>query len=119
MLHTTFARRPVLRRPVLVSAFEGWNDAGEAASTALGFVANELQAEGMRGIDWRGVETPRVAPPDQERARVLLRGQEPNLRWRSFAEEVLRIATEFGVELLVTLGALLADGPPPRPVEAG
>src|SRR5262245_33126968 len=140
MLHTTFARRPALRRPVLVAAFEGWNDAGEAASTALGFVATELQAEvigridpeefydfqqtrptvridGERRIDWPEVEILAASVPDLDRDLVLLRGHEPNLRWRAFGEEVLEIAGEFGVELLVTLGALLADVPHTRPVK--
>jgi proteasome assembly chaperone (PAC2) family protein len=125
----------------MVAAFEGWNDAGEAASTALGFVANELQAEVVgridpeefydfqqtrptarldgetRRIDWPEVEVLAVTLPDHERDLLLLRGYEPNLRWRTFSHEVLQIAGEFGADLLVTLGALLADVPHTRPVK--
>jgi predicted ATP-grasp superfamily ATP-dependent carboligase len=141
MRHTTFTRRPDLRRPILVAAFEGWNDAGEAASYALDFVAEELGAEaighidpeefydfqvtrpsvrldehGERRIDWPSVEILTAVLPDADRDLVLLRGTEPNLRWRRFAGEVIEVASELGVELVVTLGALLADVPHTRPV---
>jgi proteasome assembly chaperone (PAC2) family protein len=141
MQHTTFTRRPDLRRPILVAAFEGWNDAGEAASYALNFVADELGAEtighidpeefydfqvtrpsvrvdevGERRIEWPSVEILAAVLPDAERDLVLLRGTEPNLRWRAFAGEIIEIAHELGAELLVTLGALLANVPHTRPV---
>ena len=142
MDHTTFTHRPRLRRPVLVVAFEGWNDAGSAASTALGFLTGELEAQtvghidpeefydfqvtrptvrlvdGMhRRIDWPAVEVLAAPVPSSDRDLVLLRGHEPNLRWRAFASEVMGIARELGVELLVTLGALLAEVPHTRPVQ--
>ena len=141
MRHTTFTRRPELRRPILVAAFEGWNDAGEAASTALTFVAEELGAQlighidpeefydfqvtrpsvrmgedGERSIQWPSVEILAVVLPEAERDLILLRGTEPNLRWRAFAGEIMAVADELGAELLVTLGALLADVPHTRPV---
>jgi proteasome assembly chaperone (PAC2) family protein len=142
MRYTSFARRPVLRRPFLLAAFEGWNDAGEAATTALGFVASALDAEtfarvdpeefydfqqvrptvrladaGRRAIDWPTIEFQAVHLPSGERDLVVLRGQEPSLRWRTFAREVLELGDDLGVEMVVTLGALLADVPHTRPIQ--
>jgi proteasome assembly chaperone (PAC2) family protein len=142
MRYTTFARRPALRRPFLVAAFEGWNDAGESATTALKFVASALDAEtfaqvdpeefydfqqvrptvrladgGRRRIDWPTIEFQAVHLPGGERDLVMLRGHEPSLRWRTFAKEVLELGEELGVEMVVTLGALLADVPHTRPVQ--
>ncbi len=143
MKHTTVTSRPTLRRPFLVAAFEGWNDAGEAATTALGFVAEALGATtfahvdpeefydfqdtrptirmvdggAQRQIDWPQVEFQAAKLPDGERDLILLRGHEPNLRWKAFTEEVLELAHEFGAEMVVTTGALLADVPHTRPIQ--
>jgi proteasome assembly chaperone (PAC2) family protein len=142
MEHTTFLHRPTLRRPFLIAAFEGWNDAGEAASTALGFVGAAMDAETFaridaeefydfqqtrptvrldddmrRRIDWPAVEFQAVRLPSADHDLVLVRGHEPNLRWRAFAREALEIATSMHVEMVVTLGALLADVPHTRPVQ--
>lgn len=142
MDHMTFLQQPELHRPVLVAAFEGWNDAGEAASTALGFVGSALGAEpfaridpedfydfqqvrpvvrleggGRRVIDWPLVELAAARPGGSEHDLVLLRGPEPNLRWRTFVREILDVAERLGVEMVVTLGALLADVPHTRPVQ--
>ena len=142
MEHTTFLHRPTLRRPFLIAAFEGWNDAGEAASTALGFVGAALDAETFaridaeefydfqqtrptvrlddemrRRIEWPAVELQAVRLPTGDHDLVLLRGHEPNLRWRAFAREALEVATSMHVEMVVTLGALLADVPHTRPVQ--
>jgi proteasome assembly chaperone (PAC2) family protein len=142
MEHTTFLNQPTLRRPFLVAAFEGWNDAGEAASTALGFISAALDAETFarvdpeefydfqqtrptvrldgdqrRSIDWPSVEFQAVHLPSGDHDLVLVRGHEPNLRWRAFAREVLEVCTGMGVEMVVTLGALLADVPHTRPVQ--
>jgi predicted ATP-grasp superfamily ATP-dependent carboligase len=142
MQYTTFQRRPRLRRPVLVAAFEGWNDAGEAATSALAFVSSALRAEPIgyidpeeffdfqvtrptvrlvdgdhRQIDWPVVQIQAATVPRADRDLVLLRGHEPNLRWRTFATEVMGVAGELDVELVVTLGALLADVPHTRPVQ--
>jgi predicted ATP-grasp superfamily ATP-dependent carboligase len=142
MQHTTFTRRPTLRRPILVAALEGWNDAGEAASHALEFLVDELQAQTIahidaeefydfqqtrptvrlvggehRRIDWPRVEILAAHLPDADRDLVLLRGHEPNLRWRTFAGEIMDLSHELGIELFVTLGALLADVPHTRPVQ--
>src|ERR671933_2731146 len=108
MEHTTFTFRPALRRPILVAAFEGWNDAGEAATTALGYVSAALEARTFaqidpeefydyqqvrptvrledgthRRIDWPTVEFQAVRLPKEEHDLVLVRGHEPNLRWRA------------------------------------
>jgi proteasome assembly chaperone (PAC2) family protein len=142
MEHTTFLHRPTLRRPFLIAAFEGWNDAGEAASTALGFVGAALDAETFaridaeefydfqqtrptvrlddemrRRVEWPAVELQAVRLPTGDHDLVLLRGHEPNLRWRAFAREALEVATSMHVEMVVTLGALLADVPHTRPVQ--
>jgi proteasome assembly chaperone (PAC2) family protein len=142
MEHTTFLNRPTLRRPFLVAAFEGWNDAGEAASTALGFIGAALDAETFaridaeefydfqqtrptvrlddqlrRQVEWPAVEFQAVHLPDGEHDLILVQGHEPNLRWRAFAREVLEAATSMHVEMVVTLGALLADVPHTRPIQ--
>jgi proteasome assembly chaperone (PAC2) family protein len=142
MDHTTFLHRPALRRPVLVAAFEGWNDAGEAATTALGFLAAALDAETFahldpeefydfqqtrptvrladgtqRVVDWPTVEFQAVRLPEADRDFILVRGIEPNLRWRTFASEVLDVTRACEAETVVTLGALLADVPHTRPVQ--
>jgi predicted ATP-grasp superfamily ATP-dependent carboligase len=141
MRYTTLAQTPALRRPAMIVALEGWNDAGEAATNAVRFVASELGAEaigqidaeefydfqqtrptvrltdaGERRIDWPAVQVRVVRLRDGDRDLVLVDGHEPNLRWRTFAGEVLAIAEELGVETLVTVGALLADVPHSRPV---
>ena len=133
--------RPELRDPVLVCAFNGWNDAGEAASAALGLIlgdfgGNEVAdidpeeffdftavrptirlVEGRtRVVDWPSNTFHAAHVPAAERDLLLMSGTEPSLRWRSFNEAIIRVAEEMGVELVVTLGALLADVPHTRPV---
>jgi proteasome assembly chaperone (PAC2) family protein len=141
MDHTTLIRRPRLRGPVLLAAFDGWNDAGEAATTALDAVGDGLGAEtfavidpeefydfqatrptarltdGRRRIDWPGVELRAARLPAAEHDLIVVRGHEPNLRWRTFAAEIVQLASSLGVEMLVTVGALLADVPHTRPVQ--
>jgi proteasome assembly chaperone (PAC2) family protein len=139
--HTILTRRPKLRRPFLLAAFEGWNDAGEAATTALDAVGAALEADtfavidpeeffdfqvtrphvrvvdgGQRRIDWPAVELRAARLPGNERDLILVRGVEPNLRWKTFAGEVVELAGRFGVEMMVTVGALLADVVHNRPV---
>ncbi len=133
-------RRPTLQRPVLVAAFRGWNDGGQGASLAGGYLAKTWQARRFADIDPEGFfdfqatrphvslvegETRRIDWPENafyharveafDRDVVLLLGIEPNLRWRSFAGLVTDLAEELAVELVVTLGALLADVPHTRP----
>jgi len=125
---------PHLRSPVLVCAFRGWNDAAAAASTALGAVASSLDSELIakvdpedyfdfqstrptisleagitRRIDWPQNNLIAVRVPTAERDLVLLDGTEPNLRWRTFSETIATAADALGVELVITLGALIAE----------
>jgi proteasome assembly chaperone (PAC2) family protein len=140
--HTILSRRPRLRRPFLVAAFEGWNDAGEAATTALDLISAALGADAFatidpeefydfqvsrpqvrvvggnqRRIDWPAVELRAARLRGGERDLILLRGVEPNLRWKAFTREIVELAGRFGVEMVVTVGALLADVLHNRPVQ--
>jgi proteasome assembly chaperone (PAC2) family protein len=132
---------PALRAPVLVAAFEGWNDAGDAATDAVehltdvwdgtevaaldpddfyDFQVNRPNVSLVDGttrlIDWPTTRFYACRLPHGERDLVLVRGVEPNMRWRSFCDQVLAVARDLGVEEVVTLGALLADSPHTRPV---
>src|SRR5258707_14709385 len=132
--------RPVLRRPLLVAAFQGWNDGGQAATLAGGFLARLWEAERFADIDPEGfvdfqASRPHVTLdegmsrkivwpenafyhgviPGADRDAVVLLGIEPNFRWRAFAELIVGLARDLQVELVVTLGALLADVPHTRP----
>lgn len=134
-------RQPELRRPLLVVAFEGWNDAGDASSLALGALAQAWKAErfasidseefydftvtrpqvrldddGGRRIEWPDIELLGAHVPGSRHDLVLLRGVEPQLRWRTFSAAVVEVAREVKAELAVILGALLADVPHTRPV---
>jgi proteasome assembly chaperone (PAC2) family protein len=134
------ASRPNLRRPVLITAFRGWNDGGQGASLAAGFLARTWQAarfadidpeeffdfqatrphvslvEGVtRQIDWPDNAFYHAEIPGTDRDAMLLLGIEPNVRWRTFTTIVAELATDLGVELVVTLGSLLADVPHTRP----
>src|SRR3989440_3645451 len=132
--------RPALREPVLISAFRGWNDGGQGASLAGGYLAKTWEAERFAEIEPEGffdfqatrphvslvdgrtrkIEWPENAfyhapIPGLERDAVLLLGIEPNLRWRAFTGMIVDLAGELGVEMVVTLGSLLADVPHTRP----
>jgi proteasome assembly chaperone (PAC2) family protein len=132
---------PQLRSPTLVAAFAGWNDAAGAATAALEAVAMSVDAEPIaqidpedffdfqvsrptirltegqtREIDWPQNALYAAKVPAAEHDLVLVSGIEPNLRWRGFAKTILDAAEQLGVELVVTLGALLADVPHTRPV---
>jgi len=131
---------PRLVDPVLIAAFEGWNDAGEAASTALEHLelswdATPLawidpeeyydfqvtrphvrQADGVtRKIEWQTTRLSVAQLPGTERHVVLVNGIEPNLRWRAFCSELLGFVERLGVTKVITLGALLTDTPHTRP----
>ena len=141
MQDVIWSGRPRLRSPVMVCAFKGWNDAGEAASAAVSFIHQSFDAEDVasidpeeffdftavrptirlvegrtRVIDWPSNTFHAAHVPAAERDLLLLSGTEPSLRWRAFTEAVITIAEAMGVELVVTLGALLADVPHTRPV---
>jgi len=133
-------RRPTLRRPVLIAAFRGWNDGAQAASLAAGYLAKTWGAEQFaevdpedffdfqatrphvsledgltRRIDWPETGFYHARPEGLDRDIVLLLGIEPNLRWRTFTDLVVGLAQDLDVELMITLGALLADVPHTRP----
>jgi len=131
---------PELVDPVMLCAFEGWNDAGDAASGAVlhleevwaatqiaevdpedyyDFQVNRPEVvieDGERSITWPTTRISVARIPLATRDVVLVAGIEPSMRWRAFTAELLGIARELGVEMVVTLGALLADTPHTRPV---
>jgi len=132
--------RPELRRPVLLAAFRGWNDGGQGASLAGGYLAKQWAAERFAEIDaeeffdfqaarphvslvdglTRKIEWPENAffhapIPGADRDVVIMLGIEPNLRWRTFGKLIVGLAQDLGIELVVTLGSLLADVPHTRP----
>ncbi|GAA4474554.1 PAC2 family protein [Rhodococcus olei] len=139
--HESDDESPTLRDPILVAAFEGWNDAGDAASGAVehleliwdarplaeldsedyyDYQVNRPQVRQVDGvtreIQWPATRISACSPPGSERDVLLLRGIEPNMRWRSFCEDLIEIIEELGVTTVVILGALLADTPHTRPV---
>ena len=134
------AARPKLERPVLIAAFRGWNDGGQGASLAGAYLAQAWAAEQFaeidsenfydfqatrpmvslvdgetRQIDWPENTFLHAPLPGGGRDVILLLGVEPSLRWRTFCTHVADLATSFGVELVITLGSLLADVPHTRP----
>jgi predicted ATP-grasp superfamily ATP-dependent carboligase len=135
-------RRPDgLRAPAMVCAFQGWNDAGDAASSAVSFLASSLNARRFARIDseefydfqanrpsiqltegkgreivWPTVEVFEALAPRAPRDLVLVQGVEPSMRWRAFSAHLIELAEALGVQLVVSLGALLADVPHTRPV---
>ena len=130
---------PSLNRPVLVAAFRGWNDGGQGASLAAEHLTTAWDAERFADLDPEGffdfqATRPRVslvdgitrridwpentffhARIDGDRDVVLLVGNEPNVRWRTFTELIVGLVNDLGIELVITLGALLADVPHTRP----
>jgi len=135
---------PQLERPVLIAGFTGWNDAAEASSLAVGTLNDAWEArqfgrfdaeefldyqatrpqialsDGVtRTIEWPENALSATAPALDAlggRGAVLLSGPEPNFRWRSFCDAVAETAKDLGAEMVVTMGALLADVPHSRPV---
>ena len=136
---------PSLDRPVLIAGFTGWNDAAEAASTAVNTLAESWEAKHFgvfdaeefldyqatrphvrlteeenlsRYVEWPENELLATSrnPSGGSRGAVLLRGPEPSFRWQAFCGAVVELAKELGVGTVVTLGALLADVPHSRPV---
>jgi predicted ATP-grasp superfamily ATP-dependent carboligase len=130
-----------LRAPALVCAFKGWNDAADAASSAITFVGGALGATRFATIDpedfydfqatrpliklvegrtrevvWPAVELYEARVPRAPRDLILLTGAEPSFRWRSFCGLIVELVEALGVQLVVTLGSLLADVPHTRPI---
>jgi predicted ATP-grasp superfamily ATP-dependent carboligase len=125
----------------MVCAFQGWNDAGDAASGAVSFLASSLGAQRFARIDseefydfqanrpcirfgdderreivWPTVEISEVHAPRAPRDLVLVQGVEPSMRWRAFSAHIVDLAEALGVQVVVTLGALLGDVPHTHPV---
>jgi proteasome assembly chaperone (PAC2) family protein len=134
--------QPVLQRPTLVAAFSGWNDAADAATDAVRWLARAINARPfavldveeyidfqaarptvelvdgvVRNIEWPSLEFSAGSPPGATRDLVLMLGVEPNLRWPTFCDDVLAVARTTGCELIVTIGALLGDTPHSRPIK--
>jgi predicted ATP-grasp superfamily ATP-dependent carboligase len=135
-------RRPDgLRAPAMVCAFQGWNDAGDAASSAVSFLAASLESSRFARIDseefydfqanrpcvrlgegerreiaWPSVEIFEARAPRAPRDLVLVQGVEPSLRWRAFSSHIVDLAEALGVQVVVSLGALLGDVPHTHPV---
>jgi proteasome assembly chaperone (PAC2) family protein len=137
----THAELPELTDPIVVAAFEGWNDAGDAASTAIEHLQLTWDASPLGEIDpepyydfqvtrptvrlvegvarqvtWPTTRLSVCRPPGASKDVVLVHGIEPNMRWRSFCSELLSHVERIGARTVVTLGALLADAPHTRPV---
>jgi predicted ATP-grasp superfamily ATP-dependent carboligase len=130
-----------LREPVVVAAFEGWNDAGEAATFAAKFLAERWNAEefatidpeeffdftstrpqvqlddnNLREIVWPATTLSAASVPDSDLDVIFVVGTEPQLKWRTFCGEIVGVARELGARMVVSLGALLAEVPHSRPV---
>ncbi len=132
---------PVLRNPVAIAAFEGWNDAADSSTAAVEHLEQVWGARQIaaldpeeyydfqvnrpvvslidgetRSIDWPTTRFSVATPPGTERDVVLIRGVEPSMRWRTFCSEILEICHSLEVDRVVVLGALLADVPFSRPL---
>jgi proteasome assembly chaperone (PAC2) family protein len=139
MDHVRWLAEPSLRRPTLVAAFTGWNDAGDAASNSVRHLIESWQATPLAEIDPEEfTDFATVRPhvrltPERRRTIVwptvgvwgastpggdvlLLLGPEPALRWRMFTQQVLGIVERCSTSMVITLGALLADVSHNRPV---
>lgn len=139
--HLRWTDRPTLRTPVLLVAFGGWNDAGDAASTAIDYLIDAWDTDefvdidpeeffdftstrpevridlgGTRQIDWPSNAFHAGTIPDTGVDVVLLSGVEPQLRWRTFCDHVIAVARAVDARMVVTMGALLAEVPHSRPV---
>ncbi len=133
---------PMLRNPVLVAAFEGWNDAGDAATGAIEHLELVWDAQPLTALDpddyydfqvnrptvslvdgvtrrvtWPTTRMSLCRPPGADFDLVVVRGIEPNMRWRAFCGEILGVVQELDVHMVVTLGALLSDTPHTRPTQ--
>lgn len=130
-----------LRDPIMIAAFEGWNDAGESATGAIShlltvwthqqlamtdpeeyydFQVNRpsirVDAKIVREIIWPNTIVYAVSTPHLRNDFLIVKGIEPSMRWRRFADELLDLADDYEVQLLITMGALLADAPHSRPI---
>lgn len=140
MEHVRWTARPELHEPVVIAAFEGWNDAGDAATTAARYLVDRWDADlvgdvdpeefydftstrpqvhlddgGQRQIEWPATEVFAGSIPGVGTDVLIVVGTEPQLRWRTYCAELAEIARSNGARLCVTLGALLAEVPHTRP----
>jgi proteasome assembly chaperone (PAC2) family protein len=140
MEHVRWTARPELHEPVVIAAFEGWNDAGDAATTAARYLVDRwdtdlvaevdpeefydftstrpqvhLDDDGHRQIEWPTTEVFAGSIPGVGTDVLIVVGTEPQLRWRTYCAELAEIARSSGARLCVTLGALLAEVPHTRP----
>ena len=130
-----------LDNPVVIAAFEGWNDAGEAATSAARYFLDRFNAIKIGTIDSEEffdftISRPVIEIPDEQREiiwpatkiyvakmfeskndLVIIRGHEPQLRWRTFTDQIIEIASTIESHMVVTLGSLLTDIPHSRPVK--
>ncbi len=138
----TWHHRPQLRRPVLVASFEGWNDAGDAATMAVRHLQEAWDAEEFATIDpeefhdftedrplvhlvdgltreisWPEHSLSACTPPGSTRDVAFLVAIEPQLRWRTYSQAILEVVEALDCSLVVTLGSLLSDTPHTRPVK--
>lgn len=136
-----FEGMPELTEPLVVAAFEGWNDAGESASGVIEHLdqawhavplteldpddyydfqvtrpITELVDGQTRRIQWPTTRFTHCRPDGSGRDIVLVHGIEPNMRWRSFSADLVEVIRELGAGTVVLLGALLADAPHTRPI---
>lgn len=140
MDHLRWSSQPNLRRPIILAAFEGWNDAGDAATTAVRFLADRWDARHFADIDAEPfydftTQRPSVHLVGQNRelewARnrfsaaavqelsgdiILFEGNEPALLWRTYCNQIVGLAQRYNAQLVITLGALISDVPHTRPV---
>ena len=129
-----------LRSPILIAAFEGWNDAAESATSAIthlltiwshqqiaavdseeyyDFQVNRPQIKidesDIREIIWPGTIVYAVSSPALANDFLIVRGVEPSMRWKSFISDLLDLADDYEVSMIISIGALLADTPHSRP----
>jgi proteasome assembly chaperone (PAC2) family protein len=134
-------QQPQLRKPVVVAAFEGWNDAGDAATHAARWLRGrweaerfatidpekfydfatarprvELSADGERRLHWADTEISACSVNGSTTDAIFVVGLEPHLRWRTFCDQVVGLAERYDARTVITLGALLAEVPHTRPV---
>ena len=139
---------PALRSPVMVIAFSGWNDAGEAATGAASHllaswiesdsdVVPELIADvdveefydfqvnrptvcidesSIRSLTWPGTQIFGLRTPELDHDFVIVRGVEPSMKWKTFAGDILDLADDLELDMVITLGSMLADTPHTRPI---
>ena len=140
MEHLVWHDRPPLHRPVLITAFEGWSDAGDAATSAVEYLADQWGANPVASIEaeeffdftatrprveidqfeqrhivWPANELSAATVTDLDTDVVLLLGTEPQLRWKTFCRHITEAAEALDVSMVITLGALLAEVPHTRP----